>query len=99
MALDKKKKYCFAPLNGVAYKQYLEIESPMDTVIFYHQSKVYIKSQAIIEGLRYLGGVYHLAFIFYFIPTFLRDWLYDKIANNRKKVSCLILTKDQRFLP
>ncbi len=71
----------------------------MDTVLFFHQKILFKKSQAIIEGLRFIGGVWSVAIIFYLFPRIIRDYLYDIVANNRKKVSCLILKKDERFLP
>ncbi|NOT80137.1 MAG: DUF393 domain-containing protein [Bacteriovoracaceae bacterium] len=97
--IDSQEKLKYAPLNGLTYKSYNFNESPMDTVVFFHAGKVYKKSQAIIETASYLGGWKKLLLLLYIIPEFFRDWAYEKIANNRKKVSCIILPKDTRFLP
>jgi len=98
-AIDKNKSFYYAPLNGETFLETFKKESPMDTVLFFNEGHVYTKSKAIIEAIRSLGGVYRLAILLYFIPQFLRDQLYDYIAIHRKKVSCLILKKDERFLP
>lgn len=97
--IDTHKKLKYAPLNGLTYKSYNFNESPLETVVFFHNGKIYEKSQAIIETVSYLGGWKKLIMLLYLIPQFLRDWAYKKIANNRKKVSCIILAKDTRFLP
>lgn len=97
--IDTQKKLNYAPLNGLTYKSYHFNESPMDTVVFFNEGKIYEKSQAIIETGSYLGGWKKLILLLYLVPESLRDWAYEIIANNRKKVSCIILAKDSRFLP
>ena len=96
--LDTRKELSFAPLNGVTYKKYFQEESPLTTVVYYSKNKLYTKSEAVIEVCRTLGGIKKVALILKIIPRFLRDRVYDFIASQRKKVSCIILPKDARFL-
>lgn len=95
---DRHKKLLFAPLNGETYKKYFASPSSMETVLYFNGSQLLSKSSAIIECLTDLGGIYLLAAILKIVPLFLRDRVYDFMARNRKKVSCPILIKDQRFL-
>ena len=96
--LDLKKELFFAPLNGETYHQLIQERSDMTTVVFYTAGKFYFKSDAIIEVGRRLGGWKKLAVFLKIIPRFIRDSIYDFIARHRKKVSCIILPRDQRFL-
>ena len=96
--LDVEKTLFFAPLNGETYKNFFQEKSELTTVIFYHQGKIYTKSNAMIEALKSFGGSFKLAVVFKILPLFIRDKLYEFIASQRKKVSCIILVKDGQFL-
>lgn len=96
--IDSKKELIFAPLNGETYKQFFKGSSDLKTVVFYNGEQAYVKSEAIIEVCKSLGGIKKLAVILRIIPLKLRDKIYDLIADQRKKVSCIILRKDERFL-
>lgn len=96
--LDSKKILRFAPLNGDTYKKYFNVVSNMTTIVFYNNGKEFIRSDAAIEIMWVLGGWKKLAIIFKIVPLFLRDKIYLFIAKHRKKVSCIILHKDERFL-
>ena len=96
--IDSKKELVFAPLNGETYRLFFKGSSNLSTVVFYHRENVFVKSEAVIEVCRALGGVKKLALIFRIFPLTFRDRVYDFIANQRKKVSCVILVRDERFL-
>lgn len=96
--LDTKKELSFAPLNGQSYRSLNLPASDMSTVVFYHQGKLYFKSDAIIAIGRSMGGWKSLIVLLKVIPGFIRDRVYQFIARHRKKVSCIILPIDQRFL-
>ncbi len=98
VSLDSKKELLFAPLNGETYKTEVGGESDMSTVVFLSDGKLFYKSDAVIEIGRRLGGVKSLLLLLKLIPRFIRDTVYNFIARNRKKVSCIILPRDQRFL-
>lgn len=96
--IDRKKELLFAPLNGETYKLFFKGASNMSTVVFYNQEKISVKSEAIIEVCKSLGGIKKMAVLLRIFPLKFRDWIYDLIADQRRKVSCIILPKDERFL-
>lgn len=96
--IDSKKELIFAPLNGETYKQFFKDSSDLKTVVFYNRKQIYLKSEAIIEVCKSLGGIKKLAVLLRILPLKLRDKIYDLIADQRKKVSCVILPIDERFL-
>lgn len=85
MRLDKNKTLKYTSLQGEYVKQ-LDVENGIDSIIFYDEGKLYYKSTAILKILRSLGGVWILANIFYLIPAFIRDTIYDLIAKYRYKI-------------
>ncbi len=95
---DKKKQLNFAPLNGETYNKYFKVISDMTTVVYFTDGRLFTQSDAIIEIARSLGGLKKAFLALKIIPKFMRDAVYNFIASNRKKVSCVILTKDKRFL-
>ena len=96
--LDSHQKLQFAPLNGKTYNQLGLKPSSMDTVMFYIDREIFVKSDAIIEVLNYLSSLYFFVRLFKLIPRFIRDNVYDFIAKNRHQISCQLFTKDHRFL-
>jgi len=100
--LDKDKTLRYTSLQGEYVKQ-LDIEEGIDSILFYEEGKLYYKSTAILRILRSLGGVWVITNIFYLIPTFLRDAIYDLIAKYRYKIfgkrqNCRISKKDEQAL-
>lgn len=105
---DKKQKLLFAPLQGETAAKNLGIDpgQEFDSVIFLEGDKLYYKSSAALRILSSMGGSWKLMRVFLIIPGFLRNFVYDIIANNRykvfgKKEACRIPTKEERqkFLP
>ena len=96
--LDSKKELLFAPLNGETYKAHFKESSDPSTVVFYSNDKLFLKSDAVMEVAKTLGGWKSVFIILKIVPRFLRDKLYDFIAGYRRKVSCIILERDHRFL-
>ena len=60
--------------------------SHIDSILVTHDSKILLKSDAILFCVRQLGGLFWLSAICYIIPRILRDWIYDIIAKNRQKI-------------
>jgi predicted DCC family thiol-disulfide oxidoreductase YuxK len=97
--IDRQKKLLFAPLNGITYQAiFPDNPSRLESVVFYHQGSIFLKSDAIIETMIFLGGLKKLLVLARVVPVFLRNGIYDFVAGHRRKVSCVILHKDQRFL-
>ena len=100
--LDKSNQLFFSPLNGKNAKNLLkdqgEKTNNIDSVIFYNNKKISIKSEAIIDIIKSLGSFYIIISIMKIIPSFVLDGLYDLIAKNRyswfgKKQAVLSLIK------
>ena len=88
---DKKDKSMkFTSLQG-EYAEQIRNQHPylqnIDSVIIVgvNSQKVWIKSDAVLIVMGYLGGAYSLFKIFYLIPRFIRNFLYDLFAKNRYK--------------
>ena len=105
---DKNNRLLFAPLQGETAVKNLGVDpnQEFDTVVFNDKGKLYYKSSAAIRILAVLGGGWKLLWIFLIVPSFIRDFVYDLIANNRyklfgKKEACRIPSKEERkkFLP
>jgi len=53
---------------------------------FFNGSKIYRKSSAALQIVRYLKSKWQLFLVLWIIPWFIRDIFYDIIANIRKKI-------------
>ena len=106
---DTKKQFLFASLQSDAAKEILlqfgETNLKLDSVILIYNNKIYSKSSAILKITQLLGGFYSLNIIFYSIPKFIRDKMYDYVAKNRykwygKRESCMLPNEElkNRFL-
>ena len=100
--IDKNQILRYTSLQG-EYVKTLDIEKDIDSIVFYEEGKLYYKSTAILRILRSLGGVWVLINIFYIIPAFLRDNIYDTIAKHRYKIfgkmgSCRMPNKEEAIL-
>jgi predicted DCC family thiol-disulfide oxidoreductase YuxK len=101
---DKKDVFMFAPLQGEAGKQIIQKfhldTSKTDSILLYSEEKgLQIKSSAALAIASKLGFPRNLLTIFYIIPPFIRNWVYDYIAKNRykwygKKEACMIPTPE-----
>ncbi|MCF6280057.1 MAG: thiol-disulfide oxidoreductase DCC family protein [Flavobacteriaceae bacterium] len=106
---DKKQQFIFASLQSDATKEILlqfgETNLNLDSILLITDNKIYSKSSAILRISKLLGGFYSLGGIFYIIPKFIRDSMYDFVAKNRykwygKRESCMLPNKElkSRFL-
>jgi predicted DCC family thiol-disulfide oxidoreductase YuxK len=97
---DKEKQLRFAPINGETYLSiYKKPDHNTTTLRFYLKGATYEKSDAFIKIGSHLGGGYKLLSIILLIaPKFLRDKIYDFVANERTKIKCVIIDRDDRFL-
>jgi predicted DCC family thiol-disulfide oxidoreductase YuxK len=86
---DRKKRLKFASLQSdqaIDILQYLQ-NYPVkeDTIIFYDEGRVFIKSTAVLKIAGYLGLPWSVFAVFIVIPRPLRDRIYDNIARKRTK--------------
>ena len=84
---DKKKIFRFAPLESETAKKLLTPILPEyikeDTIIYYDEGRIYMRSNAAIQILEDLG--YNLLALSKFVPKKLRDNVYRWVANRRYK--------------
>jgi predicted DCC family thiol-disulfide oxidoreductase YuxK len=95
---DKHERLSFAPLQGnlaaeMGFSKYAAEAGGTMVLLRESDSRVFIRSAALIELARVLGGWWRLCTVAWWIPRPLRDWVYDWVANNRyrfmgKSTSC-----------
>lgn len=84
---EKTDELYFAALQSEFGKQILkhfDLEK-VDTVVFVKNGKAFTKSSAALRICSYLKGLWPLMMGFIIVPAFLRDMVYDLIAENRIK--------------
>lgn len=109
LKLNLSQEVKFAPLQGQNAQQLLPPHSfsKLETVIFYQEDKILVKSKALLALSPYLPFPWSGVKIFKFIPLFIRDFIYTIVAKYRYKIfgrstSCLLPLSEnlrQRFLP
>ncbi len=86
---DKNDYFRFVSLqseigNGII--QELNLPARFDkSVVLIENNSVYFKSTAILHIMKKLQGIWPLSYVFILIPKFIRNLIYDFIANNRTK--------------
>ncbi|TGV04056.1 thiol-disulfide oxidoreductase DCC family protein [Flavivirga rizhaonensis] len=101
---DKKNIFMFAPLQSDIGKRIIErfnIDTKKtDSILLYiPKSSLVSKSTAALKIAMHLGFPQNLMRVFFIIPPFIRNWVYDYIAKNRykwygKKDACMIPTPE-----
>ncbi|HEX4045378.1 MAG TPA: DCC1-like thiol-disulfide oxidoreductase family protein [Gammaproteobacteria bacterium] len=89
LAEDKHKKLQFSQLARETDELNLLKQQKQlpDSIVFIHGKNIFMKSDAVIELLHYLGGLWRiLGLMLNAIPRFVRDWGYDGVGNMRYKV-------------
>ncbi|MCB9360112.1 MAG: DUF393 domain-containing protein [Flavobacteriales bacterium] len=86
---DKKDAFRFTSLQSEKGKELLQqynLQADLSTVVLIKNQTAKTKSSAALHILKDLGGFYSLGIVLIVIPKFIRDWVYDVIAKNRKKL-------------
>jgi len=101
---DKKDVFRFAALQseiGEQIIQHYNIDtSKTDSILlFSNENGLSVKSSAALKIAKDLGFPKNMLIIFFIVPTFIRNWVYDYIAKNRykwygKKDECMIPTPE-----
>ena len=100
---DPKSQFKFAALQSetgkLLLKKYILESNNLNTVVYIKGEKYFLKSTAILNIIKDLGGYWKLFYAFIIIPKFIRDFIYDLIAKSRyrifgKKESCMIPSPD-----
>lgn len=106
---DPESKFRFASLQGksaqVILKNNIRESALYDSVVFVSRGLAWQKSDAVLNILKEMGGLWKVLFVFKLMPRFLRDAVYDFIAANRyrlfgKRDNCMVPTTElkSRFL-
>jgi len=91
---DRKGTMLFAALQSdygrVVVERHAELRG-VDSVVYVENSgsvgeRVYVRSDAALRVLKYLGGAWKLLLVARIIPKPLRDFLYDLFARNRYRL-------------
>ncbi len=86
---DRDKRFLFAPLESATAKELLSALLPgymkEDTLVYYDNGAIYLRSDAGLRILKDLGSPYSVISGFRFVPKFLRDLVYRWIASRRYK--------------
>ncbi|UKM64199.1 DUF393 domain-containing protein [Flavobacteriaceae bacterium GSB9] len=107
---DKNNMFLFTALQGDVGQKIIEHynidTSKTDSILLYNPEKgIDYKSTAALKIALKLGFPRNLIGVFFIVPRFIRNWVYDFIARNRykwygKQESCMIPTPElkNRFL-
>jgi predicted DCC family thiol-disulfide oxidoreductase YuxK len=86
---DSRKIFCFIPLESAKASEYLNRYNKKDvnkgSVLFIQNDKIYTKSNAVLNILKCLDGLWPVLYVFIIVPGFIRDPVYDIIAKYRYK--------------
>ncbi|KAF3966232.1 hypothetical protein CMV_009646 [Castanea mollissima] len=85
---DRNRSIRFEPLQSEAGKKLLQrsgrAPDDISSVVLVEKDRSYIKSEAVLKIMEYIDLPFpQLALFLQFVPLFLRDFLYDNVANNR----------------
>jgi predicted DCC family thiol-disulfide oxidoreductase YuxK len=103
---DAHQQFKFGSLQSKNVQPLLQkhnVSPNLKTVVFIDGSKVYFKSDAALNIIKYLKFPFNLLFFFKIVPTFLRNFFYDFIAKYRyryfgKKDTCMLPTAELKHL-
>lgn len=103
---DKKDVFKFTPIQSEVGQEliknhHLEINKT-DSIILYSEKKgISYKSSAVLKIAMMLGFPIFVLGVFWIVPPFIRNWVYDYIAKNRykwygKRENCMMPTPELR---
>ncbi|WP_036833945.1 thiol-disulfide oxidoreductase DCC family protein [Pontibacillus litoralis] len=85
---DKQERFQFASLQGEVGQQLLtqyHTKNNINSMVLIQEGRVYTRSTAALKIANELDGAWKLCCACIIIPRFMRDKVYDIIANNRYK--------------
>lgn len=84
---DKKGQFRFAALQSDTGRQLLEqigfSNEKIETVVLIDGDRFFVRSDAVLEMAKRLGGIWSLAGVFRLVPRSIRDAVYKWVARNR----------------
>ncbi len=100
---DPQNRFVFTPLQSKAgtllTNQYDIDTTQVDSIVLIKNNTAYTKSAAALRIAQQLKGLWPLLSVFLILPSFLRNWVYDYVAQNRykwfgKQDTCMIPTPE-----
>jgi predicted DCC family thiol-disulfide oxidoreductase YuxK len=97
---ERNQKLQFTSLQGSFSKKVIsEINLKNDfneSILFYRDGKLFSKSKAVLSIIPFLRWYFYPILIFWLIPNFFRDLIYDLVAKNRNRYfqECKIVKSD-----
>ena len=83
---DKHDKFRFAALQSDKANQLLSGKNlDKESVVLIQHGKYYFHSSAALRIFFHMDGLWKLMMVFYIVPKFIRDVIYNFIARNRYK--------------
>ncbi|KAI3868753.1 hypothetical protein MKW98_008838 [Papaver atlanticum] len=88
---DRQRRMRFEPLQSESGKKLLQrskrAPDDISSVVLVEKDRSYIKSEAVLKIMEYLNFPFpQLALFLQFVPLFIRDFVYDNVANNRYNI-------------
>ncbi|GAV66011.1 DUF393 domain-containing protein, partial [Cephalotus follicularis] len=88
---DKNRRIRYEALQSEAGKKLLRrsgrAPDDISSVVLVEKDRSYIKSEAVLKIMEYIDLPFpQIAFFLQFVPMFIRDVVYDNVANNRYTV-------------
>lgn len=101
---DKKESFLFSSLQSDFGQRFLKERGlktqELSTIYLWKPQSFYLtKSEAIFKITKILGGKYQLLSYLKYLPQFLTNFVYDKVAANRHRLApdhCMVLSPEQR---
>ena len=104
---DRNRIFKFASLQSAKAEEMgiIKKDKTLNTIIFLNENKLYQKSSAVLHICKLLPFPWPLLFGFIIVPRFIRDSVYNFVADNRykwfgKRDQCMVPSKiiEDRFL-
>ena len=83
---DKDDKYLFANIQSDFFEKNMDINKSIDSIILIKENNIFYESEAIKHILKDLGKFHILRLVLDITPTFMSNFFYKIIANNRYKI-------------
>lgn len=100
---EKNDDLTFCTLQSAESHQFFHEKkltmNAMDTLVFWDGTRFYFKSSAVLRLIPFLKSRFFVLYTAWLFPRFLRDFVYDIIAKNRKrffKNTCTLPTETQK---
>ena len=91
LKFERNQKLQFTSLQSAFSKKILadfNLKNDFEeSILFYRDGKLFSKSKAVLRIVPFLSWYFYPTLIFWMIPNFIRDFVYDLIARNRKRFS------------